>query len=104
MVYACLVLEVLKSATYERWFDGLRDREAQARINARIRRLSLGNPGDVKAVGSGVSEMRIDYGPGYRVYYAQHGNVRMLLCCGGDKRTQGADIKQAIAIAKDWKR
>ncbi len=98
------MLEVLKSATFEAWFGRLRDREAQARINARIRRLSLGNPADVKAVGAGVSEMRIDYGPGYRVYYAQRGNVRVLLCCGGDKRTQDADIKLAIAIAKDWKR
>lgn len=62
------MLEVLKSATFEAWFTGLRDPQAQARINARIRRLSLGNPGDVKAVGSGVSEMRIDYGPGYRIY------------------------------------
>ncbi|MGC8519259.1 MAG: type II toxin-antitoxin system RelE/ParE family toxin [Steroidobacteraceae bacterium] len=97
------MLEVLKSATFEAWFGRLRDREAQARINARIRRLSLGNPGDVKAVGAGVSEMRIDYGPGYRVYYAQRGNVRVLLCCGGDKRTQDADIKLAIAIAKDWR-
>ena len=58
----------------------------------------------MKAVGSGVSEIRIDYGPGYRVYYAQHGKALVLLCCGGDKRTQDADIKQAIAIAKDWKR
>ncbi len=97
------MLEVLKSATFEKWLDGLRDREVQARINARIRRLSLGNPGDVKPVGSGVSEMRIDYGPGYRVYYAQRGNVRVLLFCGGDKRTQDADIKQAIKIATDWK-
>lgn len=97
------MLEVLKSATFEKWLSSLRDREAQARINARIRRLSLGNPGDVKAVGSGVSEMRIDYGPGYRVYYTQRGNVRVLLCCGGDKRTQDTDIKLAIAIAKDWR-
>lgn len=104
MVYTCRVFEVLKSETFEAWFVRLRDREAQARINVRIRRLSLGNPGDVRAVGAGVSEMRIDYGPGYRVYYAQRGNVRVLLCCGGDKRTQDADIKRAIAIAKDWKR
>ena len=103
MVYTCRVFEVLKSETFEAWFVRLRDREAQARINVRIRRLSLGNPGDVRAVGAGVSEMRIDYGPGYRVYYAQRGNVRVLLCCGGDKRTQDADIKRAIAIAKDWR-
>jgi len=97
------VLEILKSATYETWFNGLRDAQAQARINARIRRLSLGNPGDVKPVGSGVSEMRIDYGPGYRVYYLQRGPVIVLLLCGGDKRTQDADIKRAIAITKEWK-
>jgi putative addiction module killer protein len=77
---------------------------AQARINARIRRLSLGNPGDVKPVGSGVSELRIDYGPGYRVYFLRRGDILVVLLCGGDKRTQGADIKRAIEIAKDWKR
>jgi putative addiction module killer protein len=98
------VVEVLKSATFETWFSSLRDAKAQARINVRIRRLSLGNPGDVKPVGSGVSEMRIDYGPGYRVYYALRGSVLLLLLCGGDKRTQDADIKRAITIAKDWKR
>jgi putative addiction module killer protein len=65
--------------------------------------LSLGNPGDVKPVGSGVSEMRIDYGPGYRVYYVQRGEVLVLLLCGGDKRTQDADIKRALAIAAQWK-
>ena len=98
-----MMLDVLKSATFETWFQGLRDRQAQARINARIRRLSLGNPGDVKPVGSGVSEMRIDYGPGYRIYYRQRGNILILLLCGGDKRTQDSDIKQAISISKNWK-
>lgn len=67
---------------------GLRDPQAQARINARIRRLSFGNPGDVKPVGSGGSEMRIDYGRGYRVYYARRGKVLVLICCGGDKRSR----------------
>lgn len=97
------MLEVLKSTTLEKWFSELKDRQAQARITARISRLSLGNAGDVKAVGSGVSEMRIDYGPGYRLYYQQRGETIALLLCGGDKRTQDADIKQAIGIAKDWK-
>jgi putative addiction module killer protein len=97
------VLEILKSATFETWFSGLRDTQAQARINARIRRLSLGNPGDVKPIGSGVSEMRIDYGPGYRVYYIRSGPVIAVLLCGGDKSTQAADIKRAIAISKEWK-
>jgi putative addiction module killer protein len=68
----------------------------------RIRRLSLGNPGDVKPVGSGVSEMRIDYGPGYRVYYQQRGKTIALLLCGGDKSTQDSDIKRAIEIAREW--
>ncbi len=97
------MVEVLKSATFESWFNSLRDRQAQARINARIRRLSLGNSGDARPVGSGVSELRIDYGPGYRVYYVQRGAVLALLLCGGDKRTQDADIKRAIAIARVWK-
>ncbi len=96
--------EVLKSATFEAWFESLRDRQARARINARIRRLSLGNPGDAKPVGSGVSELRIDYGSGYRVYYIQRGALIAVLLCGGDKRTQDADIRRAIEIAKVWKR
>jgi len=98
------VLEVLKSATFEKWFNGLRDRQAQARVTARISRLALGNAGDVKPVGSGVSEMRIDYGPGYRVYFQQRGPVIALLLCAGDKSTQDADIRRAIQIANDWKR
>jgi len=98
------VLEVLKSATFEKWFNGLKDRQAQARITARISRLALGNAGDVKPVGSGVSEMRIDYGPGYRVYFQQRAPAIALLLCAGDKSTQDADIRRAIQIAKDWKR
>lgn len=98
------MLEILKSETFEKWFKGLRDKQAQARINVRIRRLSLGNPGDVKPVGAGVSEMRIDYGPGYRVYYQQRGQVVALLLCGGDKRSQARDIQRAIEIAQEWKR
>ena len=94
--------EILKSATFDRWFCGLKDRQAKARIAARIDRLSLGNPGDVKPVGSGVSEMRIDYGPGYRVYFTQRGPIVIVILCGGDKRTQAADIKRAIEIAADW--
>jgi putative addiction module killer protein len=96
------MLEVAKSATFERWLRSPKDREARLRISARIRRLSLGNPGDIKPVGSGVSEMRIDYGPGYRVYFTQRGWALAILLCGGDKRTQSADIKLAIEIAKDW--
>jgi putative addiction module killer protein len=103
MVYDCRMLEILKSAVFDAWFNDLRDRQAQARITMRIRRLSLGNPGDVKPAQSGISELRIDYGPGYRVYYQQRGKAVVLLCCGGDKRTQDADVKRAITIAKDWK-
>jgi putative addiction module killer protein len=87
----------------ETWFNKLRDRQAQARINARIRRLSLGNPGDVRPVGSGVSELRVDCGRGYRVYFLQRGDILAVLLCGGDKRSQDADIKRAIEIAKHWK-
>ena len=94
--------EILKSATFDSWLSGLRDRRAKARIAARIDRLSLGNAGDVKPVGSGVSEMRIDYGPGYRVYFTQRGPVIIVILCGGDKRTQAADIKRAIEIAGKW--
>ena len=75
---------------------------SKARIAARIDRLSLGNPGDVKPVGSGVSEMRIDYGPGYRIYFTQRGPIIIVILCGGDKRTQAADIKRAIEIADKW--
>jgi putative addiction module killer protein len=74
-----------------------------ARIAARIDRLAPGNPGDVKPVGSGISEMRIDYGPGYRVYFVQRGSAVVVILCGGDKRTQAADIKRAIKIVADWK-
>lgn len=94
--------ELIKSATFDRWLTGLKDSRARARIATRLDRLALGNPGDVKPVGSGVSELRIDYGPGYRVYFMQRGPVVIVLLCGGDKRTQSTDIKRAIAIAKDW--
>lgn len=94
-----LVLEIRQTATYAQWFERLRDRQAQARINARIRRLSLGNPGDVKPVGEGVSELRIDYGPGYRVYFVQRGDRLVVLLAGGDKRTQDRDIQTALELA-----
>jgi putative addiction module killer protein len=91
--------EVRQTETYVRWFDKLRDREARARINVRIRRLSLGNPGDVKPVGEGVSELRVDYGPGYRVYFKQLGDKIVILLAGGDKRTQQQDIQTALKLA-----
>jgi putative addiction module killer protein len=94
------VIEVRQTEAYASWFENLRDREARARINIRIRRLSLGNPGDVRPVGGGVSELRIDYGPGYRVYFAQRGPMLIILLAGGDKRTQHRDIKKARELAR----
>ena len=93
--------EVRQTETFARWLAGLRDDRAQARINTRIRRLSLGNPGDVKSVGEGVLEMRIDYGPGYRIYYVQRGTSLVILLAGGDKRTQDRDNELARQLAKE---
>ena len=95
------MIEVRQTDIFSDWFAGLRDREARARITVRIRRLALGNPGDVKAVGSGVSEMRIDYGPGYRVYFVSRGNTVAVLLCGGDKRQQERDIARALELAQE---
>jgi putative addiction module killer protein len=95
------MLEVRQTDVFTAWFAGLRDRKARARITARIRRLSLGNPGDVKSVGGGISEMRIDYGPGYRVYFVGRGDVVVILLCGGDKRRQDRDIARALELAKE---
>lgn len=91
--------EVRATELYRRWFSRLRDREARAKINVRISRLQLGNPGDVRPVGGGVSELRIDYGPGYRVYFMQRGESLVILLAGGDKRSQAADIRRAIDLA-----
>ena len=85
---------------FDHWYDGLRDRQGRARIAARLRRVELGNFGDVKPVGSGVSELRIDYGPGYRVYLTQRGLEVVISLAGGDKRTQSKDIEAAIEMAK----
>lgn len=95
------MIEVRQTDKYSEWFADLRDRRARARINARIRRLSLGNPGDVKPVGEGVSELRIDYGPGYRVYFTQRGRKVVILLAGGDKRTQERDIQTALGFARN---
>lgn len=84
------------------WLDGLRDRWAKARIEVRLRRLSLGNPGDVKSVGDGILELRIDHGPGYRVYFMRRGVLLVLLLCGGDKSSQQKDIAQAKLIAEHF--
>lgn len=95
------MIEIRQTAIYAAWFAALRDRQAKARIDVRIRRLSLGNPGDVKPVGEGVSELRIDHGPGYRVYFVRKGAALVVLLAGGDKSTQQRDIREAIALARD---
>jgi putative addiction module killer protein len=95
------MLEVRQTETYIQWFANLRDRQARARIDVRIRRLSLGNPGDVRPVGEGVSELRIDYGPGYRVYFVERAQKVIILLAGGDKRTQAQDIQTAVALARE---
>lgn len=91
--------EIRKTDIYAKWLDGLRDIRARARVQARVERLAAGNPGDVRPVGEGVSEMRIDYGPGYRVYYTMRGRTMIILLAGGDKRTQTTDIKTALRLA-----
>jgi len=89
------------TAEFDDWFDKLRDDRAVAKINTRIKRLARGNPGDVEPIGGGVSEMRIHYGPGYRVYYKDTGREIVILLCGGDKSTQNKDIKRAKEILKE---
>ncbi|TRT84985.1 MAG: type II toxin-antitoxin system RelE/ParE family toxin [Microcystis aeruginosa Ma_AC_P_19900807_S299] len=95
------MIEIRQTETYSQWFSNLRDRQAKARIDIRVRRLSMGNPGDVKPVGKGVSELRIDYGQGYRVYFIQRGEILIILLAGGDKQTQERDIKTALNLAQD---
>ena len=96
------MIEVQQTEVFSNWLRKLRDQKARARIQIRIRRLSLGNFGDVKPVGEGVSELRIDYGPGYRVYIQQQGNLLVLLLAGGSKKTQQIDIAKAKKLAKEW--
>ena len=97
------MVELIRSATFDRWLTGLQDRRAVARIAAWLDRLASGNPGDAQPVGNGVSELRIHYGPGYRVYFLQRGPVMIVLLCGGDKSSQEKDIIQAKALAAEWK-
>jgi putative addiction module killer protein len=94
------MIEVRQTAEFSGWLRRLRDAEAAARIVARLRRMEQGNPGDVKSVGNGVMEMRIAYGPGYRIYYVHRGAQIVILLCGGDKRTQRQDIKRAQTLAE----
>ena len=95
------MLQVRKTEIFVRWLDGLRDIRARARVQVRIERLAAGNAGDVEPVGEGVSELRIDYGPGYRVYFKKQGREVVILLAGGDKRTQPADIKTALRLARN---
>jgi putative addiction module killer protein len=94
-------MDVQKTEEFSKWLDGLNDLQARARVLVRIERLTMGNPGDVKAVGEGVSELRIHYGPGYRVYYKQRGTELVILLAGGDKGSQTRDIKTALRLAKN---
>ena len=95
------MIEVRETETFSKWLSGLRDARAKAEIARRVRRLALGNPGDVKPVGGGVSELRIHYGPGYRVYFMQRGIQLIVLLCGGDKGSQAKDIASALKLAKE---
>ncbi len=97
------MIEVRQTAAFSLWLRALRDQRAKARIAARIRRASFGNVGDVRSVGAGVSEMRIDHGPGYRVYFVRRGDTLIILLCGGDKSTQDRDIERAKVIARELK-
>lgn len=98
------MFERVKSATFDTWFRGLREARARARFATRLDRVADGNFGDVKPIGHGISELRIDYGPGYRVYFMQRGSVLVAVLAGGDKRTQRNDIVTAQHIAADWER
>ena len=95
------MIEVRKTEVFIQWLDGLRDIQARARVQARIERLATGNPGDVEPVGAGVSELRINYGPGYRVYFKKRGRELIILLGGGDKSTQAKGIKAALHSARD---
>ena len=95
------MIEVRQTEVFSEWLRALRDRRAKRIIAARIERLAHGNPGDVKPVGRSVSELRVSYGPGYRVYFVKRGEVLVLLLCGGDKSSQVGDIAEALAMAKE---
>lgn len=95
------VIEIRKTPNFVVWLDGLQDIHARARIQARIERLAAGNPGDVEPVGEGVSELRIDHGPGYRVYFKRRGRALVILLAGGDKSSQAKDIRIALRLARE---
>ncbi len=95
------MIEIRKTDLFVQWLDTLRDLQARARVQVRIERLAAGNPGDVEPVGEGVSELRINYGPGYRVYFKKRGQDLVILLAGGDKATQTKDIKVALRLARN---
>ena len=95
------MIELRKTEIFAKWLDNLNDVRARARVLVRIERLAAGNPGDVASVSEGVSELRIDYGPGYRVYYKQFGESLVILLAGGDKQSQAQDIKTALRLARN---
>ena|ERR1035441_1158815 len=95
-------MQVRRTEEFAEWLSGLRDKQGRAKILDRIYRLEEGNPGKTRSVGAGVVEMKIDFGPGYRAYYIQRGQILILLLCGGDKSTQTNDIKRAKSIAAQW--
>jgi len=95
------MMDIRKTDEFSKWLDGLNDIQARARVLVRIERLAMGNPGDVKAVSEGVSDLRIHYGPGYRVYYKQRGSELVFLLAGGDKGSQSRDIKTALRLARN---
>lgn len=101
MVYNSQMIEIRETGDFSDWFAALSDAQARTRIQARILRLRSGNAGDAKPVGEGVSELRIDYGAGYRVYFVQHGKVLIILLAGGTKRSQSKDIRRAHSLARD---
>lgn len=98
------MVEVVRSDVFDAWLKGIRDRVVRAKVLVRIERLAAGDPGDIKPIGAGLSEMRIDHGPGYRLYLMQQGTDIVVLLAGGDKRTQAVDIGRAKALAEAWKR
>lgn len=99
--YSDFMIEIRKTDHFAQWIDALRDLQARARIQVRIERLAAGNPGDVEPIGEGVSELRINYGPGYRVYFKKRGQELIILLAGGDKATQAKDIKAALRLARN---
>lgn len=103
-VYSVTMFAIIKSAEFDAWLRGLKDRRAMMRIQARLDRVALGNLGDVEPVGEGVSELRIHYGPGYRLYFLQQGTVLVVMLCGGDKSSQQRDIKCAKRLAQAWRK